>query len=133
MYDVIGTAAHNFCSKPANNALDEGKVRREMMELTIAALRRFVNDEINELDFGLRVVAGTYLKPGTGLLFVITHSPVEEKIAEKTLKEVDATIFDDDDSWCDKNVSKLGRRPWDIMVKNIVLKQQSSLFATSHP
>lgn len=88
-----------------------------MMELTTGALRRFVNDEINELEFALRVVAGSYLKPGSGLLFVMTHSPVEEKIAEKTLKEVDTSVLPNDNTWSDESVAKLTKRPWEILVK----------------
>jgi hypothetical protein len=38
-----------------------------MMEATVTALRRFVNDEINELDFAIRGVALPYLKPGDSL------------------------------------------------------------------
>lgn len=89
-----------------------------MMELTTAALRRFVNNEINELEFGLRVVAGSYLKPGTGLLFVMTHSPVEEKVAEKTLKEVDTAILPNNETWNDESVEKLRKRPWEILVSD---------------
>ena len=70
LYDVIGTAARNFCSKASNVACDERDVRREMMEQTVTALRRFVNDEINELDFAVRGVAAPHLKPGSGRLYI---------------------------------------------------------------
>jgi hypothetical protein len=64
LYDIIGTAAHNYCSKTSTDHVDERDVRREMMEATVTALRRFVNDEINELDFAIRGVALPYLKAG---------------------------------------------------------------------
>jgi 16S rRNA C1402 N4-methylase RsmH len=54
-----------------------------MLEQTLTSLRRFVNDEVNELDFAVRVVAAAFLKPGSGLLFAMVHSPLEEKIVEK--------------------------------------------------
>ena len=117
LYDVIGTAAHNFCSKTVNAHLSERDVRREMMELTTTSLRRFVNDEINELEFGVRVVAGSYLKRGTGLLFVMVHSPVEEKVVEKCLKEVAAKIQPDDSKWSDDEIASLGNRQWELLVR----------------
>ena len=64
LFDIVGTAAHNYCSKTSLDRVDERDVRREMMEATVTALRRFVNDEINELDFAIRGVALPYLKPG---------------------------------------------------------------------
>ncbi len=121
LYDVIGTAAHNFCSKTTNAHLSERDVRREMMELTTTSLRRFVNDEINELDFGVRVVAGSYLKPGTGLLFVMVHSPVEEKVVEKCLKEVGAKIQPDNQDLSDEEIACLGNRQWELLVRILTL------------
>ena len=41
-----------------------------MMEQTVTALRRFVNDEINELHFAVRGVAAPYLKPGSGTFYL---------------------------------------------------------------
>ena len=40
------------------------------MHQTLIALRIFVNDEINELEFALRCVASQFLKPINGTLIV---------------------------------------------------------------
>ena len=74
LYDVIGTAARNFCAKTSHNQQSERDVRREMMDLTVTSLRRLINDEVNELDFAIRGVALPFLKQGTGLIFLVVHS-----------------------------------------------------------
>ena len=44
------------------------------MNQTLIALRTFVNDEINELEFALRCVASQFLKPINGTLIVKLNS-----------------------------------------------------------
>ena len=41
-----------------------------LLNQTLIALRIFVNDEINELEFALRCVASQFLKPINGTLIV---------------------------------------------------------------
>jgi len=74
LYDVMGTAARNFCAKTSQSQQSERDVRREMMDLTVTSLRRLINDEVNELDFAIRGVALPFLKQGTGLIFLVVHS-----------------------------------------------------------
>lgn len=57
-----------------------------MLEQTVTALRMFVNDELNELEFALRVVAENLLKPG-GILLAIVHTDPEAKIIFDALEE----------------------------------------------
>ena len=45
-----------------------------LMKQTMTALRIFVNDELNELDFGLRHVVADFIKPDVGIFVAIVHS-----------------------------------------------------------
>ena len=45
-----------------------------LLRQTLRALRIFINDEINELDFALRHVAPEFLKPDFGKVVVIVNS-----------------------------------------------------------
>ncbi len=47
------------------------------------ALRIFVNDELNELHFAISVVAENFLRPGSGVLALVTRSYEEEKVRDK--------------------------------------------------
>jgi len=72
------------------------------------ALRRFVNDELNELDFVLRF-AEKILKPGC-VLAIITKSPIEESLLNRYLfKEVSQ----DHENNCKTFM-------WKVMSKNII-------------
>lgn len=121
LYDVIGTASRNFYAKSSSsrsyqakcNNLNERDIRIEMMERTVTALRLFVNNELNELDFGVRNVAERYLKHKTGLLFVIVDTPPEEKIVRKCLFEVEIQN-QINKTWEDEEVFNLQKRPWNV-------------------
>nr|ACO10343.1 S-adenosyl-L-methionine-dependent methyltransferase METT5D1 [Caligus rogercresseyi] len=58
-----------------------------LLHRTLTALRMFVNDEINQLEYGVRI-ASHYLKPG-GLLLVVVRGEAEEIALRKTLTEID--------------------------------------------
>ena len=55
---------------------------------TILALRMFVNDELNQLDFAIRYLAVKYLKEN-GILAVIAHNDAEAKLIYQCLKSID--------------------------------------------
>ena len=56
--------------------LNEERVTEILMDKTMTALRMFVNDELNELDFALRDVAAKFLNPDTGTLIAIIHTVI---------------------------------------------------------
>lgn len=74
---------------------------------TITALRLFVNDELNELQYGIRI-ASHYLKPD-GLLLVIVRNLSEERVLKKCLLEMDY------DSLLNKTADLSIRTPWKVM------------------
>ena len=51
-----------------------GEITDILLRQTLRALRVFINDEINELDFALRHVASEFLKPDVGKVVVIVNS-----------------------------------------------------------
>ncbi len=51
----------------------------------LTALRRFVNDELNELHFAISVVAENFLKPNTGILLTILQEGPEVSLAYDSL------------------------------------------------
>ena len=82
--DVLNSAARSFAK---SDDVADMRLVQEMMLGTITALRMFVNDEINQLDFGINNVATNYVAPG-GILAVVVHSEVEQKLVAKLLTEV---------------------------------------------
>ena len=56
--------------------LNEERVTEILMDKTMTALRMFVNDELNELDFALRDVAAKFLNPDTVTLIDIIHTVI---------------------------------------------------------
>ena len=70
--------------------ISEGKAEMKTTQLlsaTLTALRAFVNDELNQLDFAITYLAAKYLKP-QGCLAVIAHTQAEEKVVFNCLKSV---------------------------------------------
>ena len=59
----------------------------QMTKEVIGALRRFLNDEVNKLEFALSVIGEHFLKPETGKVLLITHALPEEKVAAKVTKK----------------------------------------------
>ncbi|XP_040569631.1 12S rRNA N(4)-cytidine methyltransferase METTL15 [Lepeophtheirus salmonis] len=64
----------------------EDKMTTFLLESIITALRIFINDEVNQLNIGIRT-ASHFLKPG-GLLIVIVRNEVEENEFQRTLTEL---------------------------------------------
>ena len=61
---------------------------------TITALRIFVNDELNQLDFAIRYLATKYLKID-GILAVIAHNDAEKKVVQRCLKQISLDDLED--------------------------------------
>merc|ERR1712141_295983 len=70
------------------NEKADPKLVQEFLFKTITALRMFVNDELNQLDFAIRNIARHFLKPEVGTLAVIAHNEAEQKVVHKALTEI---------------------------------------------
>jgi hypothetical protein len=46
----------------------------------------------------------------------MVHSPVEKRVVEKSLIEVDGAIQPNEESWKEEQIEKLTNRPWEILV-----------------
>ena len=57
-----------------NSVTEEEEITQILMSQTVTAVRMFVNDELNELNFALRGVAAEFLKPYTGTVSAIIHT-----------------------------------------------------------
>ena len=84
-----------------NEEADEALVEDFLLK-TVTALRMFVNDELNQLDFAIREIATRFLKPEVGTLAVIVHNEPEKHIVHKCLKEVNTIGADMDREMTDK-------------------------------
>eukprot|EP00095_Tigriopus_kingsejongensis_P006883 maker-scaffold125_size330479-snap-gene-0.9 protein:Tk06883 transcript:maker-scaffold125_size330479-snap-gene-0.9-mRNA-1 annotation:"s-adenosyl-l-methionine-dependent methyltransferase mett5d1" len=82
LYEILTPTARQVAEKTAQDPED---LLLRMVHQTLIALRAFVNDELHELEYGLRVVAENYLKP-QGLLFVISRTLSEDKVIHKVIK-----------------------------------------------
>jgi len=82
LYDVLRTAARSMAASKGIRDVDALALR--MMQDTVTALRIFVNDEINELQFAISAVAQNMLRPG-GKLLAVLHTKPEWKVAETSL------------------------------------------------
>ncbi len=91
LYDVLCTAARKMLAAEGGadhiGGLRESDLALRMMLETVTALRMFVNDEINELDFAFRAVAEGFLKKDTGVLLSILHTKPEERVASTTFED----------------------------------------------
>merc|ERR1712018_1020171 len=96
-----------------NEEADEALVEDFLLK-TVTALRMFVNDELNQLDFAIREIATRFLKPEFGTLAVIVHNEPEKHIVRKCLKEVNTIEADMDREMTDKELEKL-KSPWKII------------------
>ena len=71
-----------------NSATEEEEITRVLMSQTITALRMFVNDELNELNFALRRVAAEFLKPCNGTVIAIIHTVSLNHDIENMLRQL---------------------------------------------
>eukprot|EP00094_Tigriopus_californicus_P001025 TCALIF_00992-PA protein Name:"Similar to METTL15 Probable methyltransferase-like protein 15 (Bos taurus)" AED:0.07 eAED:0.07 QI:0/0/0/1/1/1/2/0/350 len=82
LYEVLEAPAKDLAKKTAREPED---MLVNLVFHTILALRKFINDELNEFEYALRVVAENYLKPN-GILFVISSTMAEDKIVQKVFQ-----------------------------------------------
>ena len=101
LYEVMQTAVKHATKSPMNEKADP-KLVQEFLFKTITALRMFVNDELNQLDFAIRNIARHFLKPEVGTLAVIAHNEAEQKVVHKALTEIEF-----DENYMSQQVSSL--------------------------
>ena len=101
LHEVMKIAVKHATKTPMNEEAD-GKLVDEFLFKTVTALRMFVNDELNQLDFAIREIATRFLKPEVGTLAVIVHNQAEQQVVYKCLKEVDTTGADLDREMTEK-------------------------------
>merc|ERR1739836_238471 len=90
-------------------------ILRYLTARNLMALRMFVNDELNQLDYAIRFLAVKYLKMG-GVLAIITHNPAEEKVVQKCFKELSLESVDLDQELTENEVKSLSSQtPWKIL------------------
>ena len=85
LHEVMKTAAKH--SLKDSEEMSDPKFISELLLKTMTALRMFVNDELNQLDYAIRYIGVKYLKPN-GVMAVITHNPAEDKVVSKCLTEL---------------------------------------------
>jgi len=85
----------------------------ELLMKTMVALRMFVNDELNQLDYAVRYLAVKYLKVG-GVLAIITHNPAEEKVVGKCFKELSLESVDLDSELTEEQILALSNN-WKVL------------------
>lgn len=127
LFEVIRTAAETFCQdsrsrlnfnvrKSYNSTtmvmqeIDEREICLNMMRETLAALKIFVNNDVNELHFAISNVAKNFLKPKSGILITIVSTEAERKVTESALKEVDLEVFAN----CE-DTTPANRHPWTVV------------------
>lgn len=85
--EVMETAVKHASKMPGSEDVTDPKMVTEFTMRTIVALRAFVNDELNQLDYAIRYLAKKYLKVN-GILAVITHNEAEGKVVNTCFKEI---------------------------------------------
>jgi len=91
--EIMETAVKHATKTPHSDTADPQLVSEFVMK-TITALRIFVNDELNQLDFAIRYLATKYLKVD-GVLAVIAHNDAEKKVVHRCLKQISLDEFED--------------------------------------
>jgi len=91
--EIMETAVKHATRTPHSDIADP-KLVSEFVMKTITALRIFVNDELNQLDFAIRYLATKYLKVD-GILAVIAHNDAEKKVVHRCLKQISLDEFED--------------------------------------
>jgi len=92
------------------------RLTRLLLNQTLIALRTFVNDEINELEFALRCVASQFLKPINGTLIVKLNSASEQKVADSVFTEVQVPVDRNlKEKFNKEDMISLSNRKWKIL------------------
>jgi len=98
LYEVMRSAAQRYCiedrSSPPDSLPSERDLSKKMMREVLTALRLFVNDSPNQLNFAINTVAKNFLKPPSvtspgGTLVVIVDTEAEKRVVETCLSLVD--------------------------------------------
>jgi len=90
------------------------KVITDLLMKTITAVRCFVNDELNQLDYAIRHLAVKYLKPD-GILAIIAHTDAEEKVIRKCLQnEVDLDMNEANNEVSVETIERMKNVSWKI-------------------
>ena len=93
--EIMEIAVKHATKTPHADTADPQMVA-EFVTKTITALRMFVNDELNQLDYAIRYLAAKYLKVD-GILAVIAHNEAERKVVQKCLKQISLDDVEDTD------------------------------------
>merc|ERR1719331_2281950 len=91
--EILESAVKHATKTPHSDIADPEMVS-EFVQKTITALRIFVNDELNQLDYAIRYLAAKYLKE-TGILAVIAHNEVEKRVVHRCLKQISLDDIED--------------------------------------
>jgi len=91
--EIMESAVKHATKTPHSDIADPEMVS-EFVQKTITALRIFVNDELNQLDYAIRYLAAKYLKE-TGILAVIAHNEVEKRVVHRCLKQISLDDIED--------------------------------------
>ena len=73
---MLRTAARSMAAK--KGIQDEDGLALRMMLETVTALRMFVNDELNELQFAISAVAENMLKPGKRSIVLLSSVHIQD-------------------------------------------------------
>ena len=119
---ILQPAANEMAARTGE---DPETLHKRMLFGTITGLRSFINNDLHELEYALRVVAARYLRPDSGVLFLITHMNNEERIGRRCL--VRSNVSDkvtQELRMTEDEVAKVKEEhPWDILCD--VTKAQS--------
>lgn len=116
LYEILESLAKNLAQKTAREPDD---MLVNLVYHTILALRKFINDELNEFEYALRVVAENYLKPG-GILFVISNTLAEDKIAQKVLQAAQVPAEARGNfKFTSRAFESYQERPWEIIAQDV--------------
>jgi len=113
--EIMETAVKHARRTPHSDTADPQLVSEFVMK-TITALRIFVNDELNQLDFAIRYLATKYLKVD-GILAVIAHNEAEKKVVHRCLKQISLDEFEDPNEMLStQEIEKIQQQnPWKII------------------
>jgi len=93
--EIMEAAVKHATKTPHGDDADPQMVV-EFLTKTITALRMFVNDELNQLDYAIRYLAVKFLKVD-GILAVIAHNEAERKVVQRCLKQISLDDVEDTD------------------------------------
>jgi 16S rRNA C1402 N4-methylase RsmH len=89
-----------------------------LTEQTLLAVKMFVNDHLNELDFALRHVAPTFLKPDTGILIAIAQSVAEQNLINTAFHEASVPFgLQSQKEIPLKEIKKINHKNWKLIDK----------------